>query len=269
MYAESGLKPNNLQNSYAKLFGMTDAEYTLAVDKGTYKDFATDGAGYGIAQWTYKARKQNMLAASKCMHMSIGNLGFQLYFLCAELRNYSVVLDILRTATSIQQASDAFLTMYEKPANTTQENKNRRANLSLEFYNALKDEDVESYEYIEENTRVLKRYMNGDDVAQLQRNLIELGYDLGKSGADGFYGTLTKNAVKTFQHEHGLYEDGIAGALTQDLILEVLVWKQPEVVEEDEVEPLYKIVISDLEEDVAEELFNRFENYPVEMERIN
>lgn len=206
-----------------------------------------------------------MLAASKCFHMSIGNLGFQLYFLCAELRNYSIVLDILRTATDIRTASDAFLTMYEKPANTSDKNKERRAALSKEFYDAFIDMDVEDCEYITEDTRVLKRYMSGDDVAQLQRNLIELGYDLGKSGDDGIFGNLTRNAVKLFQQEHGLYDDGIAGALTQDMILEVLIWKQPK----EEEKPLYKIVISDLEEDVAEELFNRFEDYPVEMERIN
>jgi hypothetical protein len=32
LYAESGLKPINLQNTYEKSLGYTDAEYTAAVD---------------------------------------------------------------------------------------------------------------------------------------------------------------------------------------------------------------------------------------------
>lgn len=57
--AESGLIANNLQNTGNKKLGMTDEEYTAAVDNGSYtaEQFANDGQGYGIAQWTYKTRK--------------------------------------------------------------------------------------------------------------------------------------------------------------------------------------------------------------------
>ena len=53
LYAESGLRPNNLQNSYEGKLGMADAEYTELVDHGSYTNFAGDSAGYGLAQWTY------------------------------------------------------------------------------------------------------------------------------------------------------------------------------------------------------------------------
>lgn len=36
LYAESGLIPTNLQNSYEKKLGYTDATYTEAVDSGAY-----------------------------------------------------------------------------------------------------------------------------------------------------------------------------------------------------------------------------------------
>ena len=61
LQAESGLNPRNLQNSYEKKLGMSDEEYTAAVDSGAYKDFVTDGAGYGLAQWTNLNRKQLLL----------------------------------------------------------------------------------------------------------------------------------------------------------------------------------------------------------------
>ena len=37
LYAESGLKPKNLENKYEKSLGYTDASYTEAVDSGEYK----------------------------------------------------------------------------------------------------------------------------------------------------------------------------------------------------------------------------------------
>ena len=52
LYAESGLRANNLQNSYEGRLGMTDAEYTEMVNRGTYTNFANDRAGYGLCQWT-------------------------------------------------------------------------------------------------------------------------------------------------------------------------------------------------------------------------
>ena len=57
LYAESGLSPTNLQNTYEKKLGYTDVTYTAAVDSGAYTNFVRDSAGYGLAQWTYWSRK--------------------------------------------------------------------------------------------------------------------------------------------------------------------------------------------------------------------
>lgn len=62
LYAESGLRPNNLQNTYERKLGYTDESYTAAVDSGEYTNFAKDSAGYGLAQWTYHTRKAALLA---------------------------------------------------------------------------------------------------------------------------------------------------------------------------------------------------------------
>ena len=56
--------------------------------------------------------------------------------------------------------------------------------------------------------------MKGDDVKNCQRALIGLKYDLGKSGADGQFGSKTKAAVILFQRSVGLQADGIVGAST-------------------------------------------------------
>lgn len=48
-------------------------------------------------------------------------------------------------------------------------------------------------------------------VISLQQLLIAKGYDCGPDGADGDFGPNTEHAVMDFQHDNGLYEDGIAG----------------------------------------------------------
>ena len=85
LYAESALNPRNLQNTYEKKLGMTDDEYTRAVDDGTYKDFCTDRAGYGLSQWTQEKRKKRLLEFARERGSSIGDLDMQLSFLKNEL----------------------------------------------------------------------------------------------------------------------------------------------------------------------------------------
>jgi uncharacterized protein (TIGR02594 family) len=51
-------------------------------------------------------------------------------------------------------------------------------------------------------------------VKQVQEALIERGYDLGSSGADGDAGAKTVAALTSFQRSSGLVPDGIAGPLT-------------------------------------------------------
>lgn len=53
LYAESRLSPVNLQNSYEKKLGMTDSQYTQAVDNDSYSNFVKDSAGYDLTQQTY------------------------------------------------------------------------------------------------------------------------------------------------------------------------------------------------------------------------
>lgn len=111
---ESGLNPKNLQNSYEGILGYTDETYTEAVDSGKYTNFVNDHAGYGLAQWTYWSRKQNLLNHARNTHRSIGDLTMQLEFLITELASYGL-LTALRTATSVREASNLVLLQFERP----------------------------------------------------------------------------------------------------------------------------------------------------------
>ena len=132
--AESGLIPNNLQNTYNKSFGLTDSEYTEAVDKGTYDNFINDSAGYGLAQWTYYSRKQNLLNLIKQRKVSVADLPTQLDFLNYELGQYGLI-DKLNSSKSVADASTIMLQQFEKPAGMyNQSTIDYRTSLSNKYY---------------------------------------------------------------------------------------------------------------------------------------
>lgn len=65
---------------------------------------------------------------------------------------------------------------------------------------------------------VMRKGTSGEAVRQLQENLIKLGYSCGPDGADGDYGPNTVKAVKQFQKDNKLDDDGEAGPITQAAI---------------------------------------------------
>lgn len=70
--------------------------------------------------------------------------------------------------------------------------------------------------------RILKNGSEGDDVKELQTNLIEFGYDCGKWGADGDFGDCTEMAVKAFQTDSNLTVDGQFGPKSYAAMLTAL-----------------------------------------------
>ena len=136
--AESDLDPENVQNTFESKLGYSDQGYTVAVDHGVYKDFAGDGAGYGLAQWTYPARKAALLAFAKAQKKSVGDLDLQLDFLLTELqKDYPALLRQLCAASDVRAASDAVLTQFERPADMSESVKAKRAGFAEEFLAAF------------------------------------------------------------------------------------------------------------------------------------
>lgn len=135
IYAESGLRSNNLQNAYETKLGYTDVTYTTAVDNGSYTNFVHDSAGYGLAQWTYYSRKQALLDYAKASKRSIGDYEMQLGFLYKELSgSYASVLSELKNAKTVLEASNAVLTKFERPADMGAAVQNKRASFGQKYY---------------------------------------------------------------------------------------------------------------------------------------
>lgn len=119
MMAESGLRPNNLQDSYNNALGYTDEGYTLAVDSGAYSDynFKTDSAGYGLCQWTYAPRKMNLRNFARERRTSIGDEAMQVAFCLKELRNeYYPLYNYLCVASNLREATERVCVEYERPS---------------------------------------------------------------------------------------------------------------------------------------------------------
>ena len=115
LYAESGLRSNNLQDTKVGE-GVTqkDINYTNNANSNR-SSFINDSKGYGLAQWTTSDRKKAFYDSLN--GRSVDDIDAQLEYLKSELMSsqYKNVLDKLRNASSIEEASDATLYGFEKP----------------------------------------------------------------------------------------------------------------------------------------------------------
>jgi peptidoglycan hydrolase-like protein with peptidoglycan-binding domain len=71
---------------------------------------------------------------------------------------------------------------------------------------------------------VLKKGLKGEAVTRLQDGLLQLGYDPGP--VDGVFGSRTQSAVKQFQRDSSLADDGIVGPKTWAALEEAWIQSQ-------------------------------------------
>lgn len=162
LYAESGLNPKNLQQTYERKLGYSDDSYTDAVDHGIYTNFVKDSAGYGIAQWTFWSRKQALFSFAKSREKSIGDLNMQLDFLMKELREgYIGVLNTLCNATSVLEASNEVLFRFERPANQDESVQAKRCAFGQRYYDLFANRQNEyGFDFAELFTELRKALQN-------------------------------------------------------------------------------------------------------------
>lgn len=91
----------------------------------------------------------------------------------------------------------------------------------------------------------LRRGSSGEYVTLLQTKLIQFGYDVGATGADGKFGDKTAAAVRMFQRDHGLVQDGVVGKNT---------WA---ALDEGKTE-LYTVTVQHISKTVAESIINTY-----------
>lgn len=168
LMAESSMIANIAQRGMTKL---TDKEYT---DK--YDNYPTtcyrDGVGYGLAQWTYWSRKQELFEFANAKGVSVGDEAMQVEFVIHELRkDYSGLFSFLCETDDLYAATDRVCREYERPAFN---NVDRRYNFAKVF-----SDDLAPTEAVESTGSWIKPDLS---VLALQAVLVGNGYPVEVTG---------------------------------------------------------------------------------------
>lgn len=179
IYAESGVQPKNLQNSYNNKWHITDDEYVVAVDKGNWKSpegkiFQNDGAGFGICQWTSSGRKLGLYNYVKVRRKSIADIDAQLGWLWEELNSpgYKKVMNTLESGKSIKECSDSIVKNFERPRNQSEDNLQIRAGYGIQFQD-LYSKDTESSKPVTSSTGTVNYIMTVDEFVKKIRDIAD------------------------------------------------------------------------------------------------
>lgn len=142
LQAESGLHCDRVQGDIP--YSDFSKQYTANVDSGVISEYdfvhnGVNGGGYGLAQWTFWSRKQALYNMYKDgNYSSIGCKELACDYLWYELENnYAPVLNVLKNASSIREASDYVLHHFEKPADQSTSVEEVREGLAKALYAEL------------------------------------------------------------------------------------------------------------------------------------
>lgn len=221
LQAESAMRSNNAQDGMTQL---SDEAYTMAADAGGI-DFVRDAVGYGLAQWTYWKRKENLLHYAQSKGVSVGDTAMQISFAINELKSeYSGLWSFLCKTDDVYEAAKRVCQEYERPAVNNIDVRGRFATNFYEQFAGIK---------VSQETEV-KTESGGDTMCAVELPIIKKGskgvcvvvaqtvLNLRKCDCgtvDGDFGNKTLVAVKQFQKKYKLTDDGVVGAKTWAALL--------------------------------------------------
>lgn len=162
-YGVAGLMGNLFAESSLDSCCMTGKDYWLT-DKDAKDDylkmiknralscerFSKDGIAFGLAQWLYWSRKENLYLVTQERGQDICDAKAQLDFLLDEIKTYKTVMNTILTAQNVKEASDIVMERYEKPGNITEKAREKRASFGQGYFDkyALIDTPSQSKRYI-------------------------------------------------------------------------------------------------------------------------
>ena len=178
LFAESSLNPScctggGLKTKEAK------AEYIQKAKDGAISrdGFAHDGVAFGLAQWRFWSRKEAFYDFCKENFYAIDDQMGQLNYLWRDIgKNYKKLNETLQNATSVREASDAFMERYEKPGDMSEAAKEKRANYGNNYYNLFSEAPAPDTDELYVSTtapRVNLRIGNGQEYSVVKRALVK------------------------------------------------------------------------------------------------
>ena len=258
--AESGLEANRLQGDFNEGRTLSRA-YTADVMSGriSRSQFARDSKGYGLAQWTYYTRKEDLYDFWKGSGKALDDVSLQVTFALQELSTqgeYSGLWAVLKTTDDIWTATDKVCRLYERPYYNNVDARYRYAKeLEAELEKILKGpnavdlsgqggaarEHSDARETRDDPSSASFPDTSGkrDDPKlvttfwpprMIDRNMS--GSDVAvlqallaargmySDSIDGYFGEELEKSVRQFQREYGLDADGVVGPLTWGKLLQ-------------------------------------------------
>lgn len=217
MYCESLLKSDIVE----KRCPMSDEAYTKAVNDGSMScyQFSHDSYGYGLVQWTFYTRKEELWKVTVGNGLSVADEMRQCEFCTAELkRDNKDLFDYLSGNCDLYKATERICKEYERPAYN---NIDARYNKAKEYDRDLKDSGSptgslptpvppQSTDSVDITVRVLRKGDVGRDVFMMQTGLSDMGIECGIP--DGDFGKLTEAGVNDLKESVGLPMDGTVDA---------------------------------------------------------
>lgn len=143
---ESRFIPNNVEDGR----GWSDAQYTVAVDNGTYSklQFVNDQIGYGYAQWTYHSRKALFYEFFQDRNKSIADSETQIEFLIWEMKNFfSSQWNLCCTSKDLYGCTWDLLDKWENP-DLKEKRIIERYSYAKKWYEQFKDLKIDDTETI-------------------------------------------------------------------------------------------------------------------------
>lgn len=222
---ESNCEPGRVQGDFSPYRTVSKA-YVQSLNDGklTMVGFARDQKGFGLAQWTYFTRKEEMYHEWKMSGLAIDSVEFQVAFALKEFqRDFAGDLKTLMTTNDIYTACQVVCARFENPA---------VHNVGARFEAAKKIQhqiDLDNWESDPEPEpepeppksefwppRVICKGMTGADVEVLQAVLKARGNIV--TNPDGIFGSYLEEKVKEFQKnvfpDDQREWDGIVGSKT-------------------------------------------------------
>ena len=164
-YKESFLKSNNVEDTCT----MGDVEYTSAVDDGRISvyQFMGDHYGYGLMQWTFSTRKQELWLLAQEKQVSISDEKMQVEFALKELkRDFSGLYGFLCGTKDLYMATYRICYEFENPKVKNVDERYKEAKRYYDSRNNLDSGNTSSVQYtqnsslgMDESERKVEQYV--------------------------------------------------------------------------------------------------------------
>lgn len=229
LWCESNCEPYRLQGDFSS-YKTVSKDYVRRAENGTMSEAEfCKAVGFGIAQWTYPARKANLWVFWKASGQALDSVEMQTDFILHELRNeYKALYEFLRNTNDTFTATSRICREYERPAVNNIDARFQAANrikyeIDLNAWNCGDTPEPapqptptpQPQEDHALKLRTIDKHCSSfTEVYLLKALLINRGYDSANGGllaVDDIWTEALTDAAVQFQKDFGLDPDGVIG----------------------------------------------------------